>query len=252
MFIQTGCISGGKALESPPTSCELQGMAITIRNSTTSAIKRIEAPLTAKESESRESGDLITPTITYKTDLEGGLLLTASANAIDNGEVDTTFYRIPPEYFLWDMQGDLSDVGLRLSVGTSIIFYDAPYDPFVAFRTNFNGGDTITMVSHYRAASGEISVIGNGGREILSDVSEITLGINASSVAGDTVLLVIMSELGLAVPSGFTYDFASRAPGQLVELTSLERGTRLSVFRKALTAEDITAGEFTVLVNGAV
>lgn len=247
MFIQAGCISGWQAISDPVTTCVMQGIAVTIRNSTVSAIRHW-VPLGAKEAELSSVGDFARSSVEYAVPSDSHMLLAASVNAYDNGPFLEAEYSVPFAFTGWASQGDVSEIGLRLGVATNTFLPPSPSIAQVDFAQNFAGEDSLTMITRYYTSTGFISLVGSGPKVLASDVSQITLPLHGSTIAGDTVLLVVMSELGLATPSGFTWDYNDKIKGILPSLNELQRNTQLTVYRKVVDPEDIFNGEFTVSV----
>jgi len=244
MFIQTGCISGWQSIDVPVTTCEMQGIALTLRNSTVSSIKH-DTPKSRKDAQLASSGDAARSSDTYSTNSITQLLLAASVNAYDNGPVLTSQYQVPIAFTNWNNRGSVSGIGLRLGVATN----ETPSITVpnqVDFQQNFNGEDSLTMITRYYSASGNITVVGSGTKVLAEDISQITIPLHGSTAEGDTVVLVVMSELDLAIPSGFNWDYTDKIKGILPNLNELQRNTQLSVFRKVVTLEDLNEGEFTV------
>lgn len=248
MFIQTGCISGWQSIDVPVTTCEMQGLALTLRNSTVSSIRRW-IPTSNKEAELASVGDFARSSDNYYVADPTDILVAASVNAYDNGPVLSTEYSVPFAFTGWASHGTDDAIGLRLGVASNSLLDKYPDPEQVDFAQNFAGEDSLTTIIRYYASTGFITAIGSGTKVLAEDVSQITLPLHGSTIEGDTVLLVVMSELDLAIPTEFTWDYSDKIKGILPNLNELQRNTQLSIFRKVVTLEDLNEGEFTVNVN---
>jgi len=249
MFIQTGCISGWKSENIPVTSGVMQGIAVTLRNSTSSVIRYFTTNA-LRVATMPAYGDLArsSPEIAVASGDE--VLVAASVNSYDNGPLTPTTYQVPVAFTNWTNQGTSVAIGLKLGVATNTS--PSPTTPNqVDFAQSFPGEDSVTAISRYYSSTGFISVVGSGSKILSSNVSSISLPLHASSVAGDTVLLIVMSQLPCAIPPGYTWDYYEKVLGNLPNQEPLQRNTQLSIFRKTLNAADITASSVQVSTLGS-
>ena len=247
----SGCISGAPASMVPVTDCVLQGIALTLRNSTASSIQPFLSTVN-KVSENSDIGDFARSSTDYFISDNTDILIAASVNGKDNGPFLNTDYTVPIAFTNWDNHGLASAIGLRLGVASNDVLAAYPNPEQVDFQQNFAGEDSATMLIRYFSNSGFITYEDEGAQVLIEDDSTITLPIGPSSLAGDTVILVIMHELTLAQPVGFLMDFTTKIKGNSTGLSVLERNTSLTLYRKVLTASDIVAGSFTLNTFGSV
>jgi hypothetical protein len=249
MFIQIGCISGWKYESSPVVNCNLQGVAVTLRNSTTSSINAFN-PLGNKESELPSVGDTARSSAPFPINNINDLLLAASVNAYDNGPVLTAQYQVPIAFTGWANHGVASSIGKRLGVATNGVLTNYPIPEQVDFQQNFSGEDSLTTVIRYHANTGNILAVGNGTQVLVAAGTSITIPLYVSSLEGDTVIISLMHELNVTPPVGLILDYTDTILGNVTGLTDLERQTKLSLYRKVLTATDISNGSFTFETQG--
>lgn len=251
MHFFAGCMSGAKASTVPVTDCALQGMTITLRNSTASKIQPWYSTVN-KVSESSDIGDFARSSTDYYIADSSDILVAASVNAKDNGPFVATQYQVPGAFTNWDNHGSVSAIGLRLGVASNDVLGAYPSPEQVDFQQNFAGEDSATMLIRYYTSTGFITYVDEGTKVLVEDGSTLTLPIGASSVAGDTVVLVVMHELSLNQPDEFITDFTTKIKGNSIGLSALERNTSLTLYRKVLTSSDIVVGSFTLNTSGSI
>jgi hypothetical protein len=250
MFIQVGCISGWKYETTPLTQGRLQGISVTLRNSTVSSINPF-LTTTAKASELPSVGDTARSSTNYFISDITDILIAVSVNSLDAGPFIAAQYQVPFAFTNWNNHGVASAIGKRLGVASNSILTSYPSPEQVDFQQNITGEDSVTGLIRYTAATGNILAIDEGANVQVDMDNTIVIPISAGAVAGDTAIVVVMHELPILSVEGLLLDYTASILGNLPFLDPLPRATSVSIYRKVLSASDISQGDFTFVTLGS-
>ena len=244
MWILMGSVSGKKARTSVTLSRNICAGSMTLRGVGGYSISPLKQEFTKYTSTGGEVHDVvgIYPAST------NNLLIAASTDVFANTVGDTEYkinLTLSPD---WVNLNTSPINGNRLSFGykqSPIISmhevnytHDAPYH------------DSIDWIGEYSTSSGSIGVVGSSYVPPLV-ANHIDIPIHVNSVANDWLVFPVMHLVPVVTPLGCILDFTSKVKGTNPFTTDDLKQHSLTVFRKKLTASDITNGMITVTASGA-
>lgn len=246
-----GSVSGGPSRQAPVTTCWLQAAAITLRNDEPVTV----FPSSGSERSLREVGqDTTVRTIgSLSSDKTRNIRLAASTNGVastDSGSIYAAESNLnTPD---WKEVGTFLQEGpsnlLGMAYKESLITYAGATLTF--FQIPAVEQDSIIWSEDYTSNIGTLSVVGSVKTQS-EEASSLTLTLPTGTIASDWVVFTVAHDQPIELDtSGWTTDFTGSIRGTNPETPLGSKLRAITVFRKQITASDVTKGDVVISLKG--
>lgn len=244
MWILMGSVSGKKARTSVTLTRNICAGSMTLRGVGGYSI----SPLKQEFVKYTATGGGTHNVVGLYTSSTNNLLIAASTDVFAN-TVGNTEYKInlglSPD---WINLNTSPSAGNRLSFGfkqsPSISRHEVNYTHDAPYH------DSIDWISEYSTPAGSISIVGTSYVPPLV-ANHIDIPIHVNSAANDWLVFPVMHLTPVNTPANCIIDFTAKVRGTNPFTTDDLKQHSLTVFRKKLTASDITNGIITVTSSGS-